>query len=274
MPDIKDPGLAPTGRERIEWAAGEMQVLAQIRERFEKEKPLQGIRIAACLHVTTETANLMETLAAGRGRGAARGVEPALDPGRRGRRAHRAERHRDLRDPRRGQRHVLQAPERRARPAAPGHDGRRCRPGERAPHPARRPADPRDGRHRGDDDRGDPAPRDGRRRGARLSDRERERRRHEAPVRQPVRDGPVHDGRHHARHEPPARRPHHRDRRLRHVRARGRVARAGPGRARGRDRGRPHGRARGADGGLPRDAHARGRPDRRHLHHAHRRHAR
>ncbi len=65
MPHIKDPTLAPFGRERIEWAAGEMQVLAQIRERFEKERPLEGIRIAGCLHVTTETANLMETLAAG-----------------------------------------------------------------------------------------------------------------------------------------------------------------------------------------------------------------
>ncbi len=64
MPDIKDPKLAAEGRERIEWAAGEMQVLAQIRERFEKERPLSGIRIAACLHVTSETANLMETLAA------------------------------------------------------------------------------------------------------------------------------------------------------------------------------------------------------------------
>ena len=65
MPDIKNPALAPTGRERIEWAAGEMPVLAQIRERFEKEKPLAGLRIAACLHVTTETANLMEALTAG-----------------------------------------------------------------------------------------------------------------------------------------------------------------------------------------------------------------
>ncbi len=65
MADIKDPALASKGRERIDWAAGEMQVLAQIRERFEKEKPLNGVRIAACLHVTTETANLMEALAAG-----------------------------------------------------------------------------------------------------------------------------------------------------------------------------------------------------------------
>jgi adenosylhomocysteinase len=65
MGDIKDPALAEAGRGRIEWAGGEMPVLAQIKERFEKERPLDGIRIAACLHVTTETANLMETLAAG-----------------------------------------------------------------------------------------------------------------------------------------------------------------------------------------------------------------
>jgi adenosylhomocysteinase len=65
MPDIRDPALAPGGRERIDWAAGEMPVTRQIRERFDKERPLDGIRIAACLHVTTETANLMETLAAG-----------------------------------------------------------------------------------------------------------------------------------------------------------------------------------------------------------------
>lgn len=63
--DVRDPGLAEKGRERIEWAGAEMQVLALITERFEKEKPLEGYRIAACLHVTTETANLMETLKAG-----------------------------------------------------------------------------------------------------------------------------------------------------------------------------------------------------------------
>jgi adenosylhomocysteinase len=63
--DVKDLGLAPAGRERIDWAAAEMGVLALIRDRFEKERPLDGIRIAACLHVTTETANLVETLKAG-----------------------------------------------------------------------------------------------------------------------------------------------------------------------------------------------------------------
>ena len=63
--DVRDLGLAAKGRERIEWAAAEMRVLALIRERFEKERPLDGVRIGACLHVTTETANLMEALRAG-----------------------------------------------------------------------------------------------------------------------------------------------------------------------------------------------------------------
>jgi adenosylhomocysteinase len=63
--DVKDLGLAEKGRGRIDWASREMPVLALIKERFEKERPLAGIRIGACLHVTTETANLLETLAAG-----------------------------------------------------------------------------------------------------------------------------------------------------------------------------------------------------------------
>jgi len=65
MSDIKDASLAEGGRRRISWAAREMPVLDQIRERFEKEKPFKGIRMSACLHVTTETANLMTTLQAG-----------------------------------------------------------------------------------------------------------------------------------------------------------------------------------------------------------------
>jgi adenosylhomocysteinase len=63
--DVADLGLAAEGVRRIEWAEREMPVLRLIRERFEREKPLQGLRVAACLHVTTETANLMRTLAAG-----------------------------------------------------------------------------------------------------------------------------------------------------------------------------------------------------------------
>ncbi len=63
--DIKDSGLAEGGRRRIDWAEREMPVLRMIRERFEKERPLKGLRVSACLHVTTETANLMRTLQAG-----------------------------------------------------------------------------------------------------------------------------------------------------------------------------------------------------------------
>ncbi len=63
--DVLDAGLAADGRRRIEWADRQMSVLTRIRERFEKEKPLDGLKVAACLHVTTETANLMRTLAAG-----------------------------------------------------------------------------------------------------------------------------------------------------------------------------------------------------------------
>ena len=63
--DVKDLGLAPEGVRRIAWADRQMPVLAAIRERFEREQPLAGYRIAACLHVTTETANLMRTLKAG-----------------------------------------------------------------------------------------------------------------------------------------------------------------------------------------------------------------
>jgi adenosylhomocysteinase len=60
--DIANPALAAEGKKRIEWAERNMPVLAQIRERFAKEKPFTGIRIAACMHVTTETANLMRAL--------------------------------------------------------------------------------------------------------------------------------------------------------------------------------------------------------------------
>jgi adenosylhomocysteinase len=63
--DVKDLGQAAEGVRRIAWAEREMPVLRAIRERFERERPLEGKRVAACLHVTTETANLMRTLKAG-----------------------------------------------------------------------------------------------------------------------------------------------------------------------------------------------------------------
>ena len=63
--DVKDMGLAKKGMNRIEWAAMDMPVLESIKKRFKKEKPLKGVRMSACLHVTSETANLMDTLRLG-----------------------------------------------------------------------------------------------------------------------------------------------------------------------------------------------------------------
>ncbi|MEY2723842.1 MAG: hypothetical protein RIR93_658, partial [Actinomycetota bacterium] len=63
--DVANAALASEGKKRIEWAARNMPVLSQIKDRFAKEKPFNGIRIAACMHVTTETANLMLALKAG-----------------------------------------------------------------------------------------------------------------------------------------------------------------------------------------------------------------
>src|SRR5215469_12435404 len=63
--DVKDTSLAPRGKDRIEWAAKDMPVLRLIRERFERDQPLKGVRMSGCLHITTETANLAITLKAG-----------------------------------------------------------------------------------------------------------------------------------------------------------------------------------------------------------------
>ena len=63
--DVRDLSLADEGRRRVEWAERDMPVLRGIRERFTAERPLTNVRVAACLHVTAETANLMRTLQAG-----------------------------------------------------------------------------------------------------------------------------------------------------------------------------------------------------------------
>src|SRR3990172_580726 len=63
--DVKDLKLAAAGRNRVEWAKKDMPVLRSNGARFAKEKPFKGVRVAACLHVTTETAALMQVLAAG-----------------------------------------------------------------------------------------------------------------------------------------------------------------------------------------------------------------
>ena len=81
--DVKDRSLAEQGRSRIAWAGAYMPVLAQIRERFAKQKPLAGVRIGACLHVTTETANLMLALPSRRRGDRALREQSALDARRR-----------------------------------------------------------------------------------------------------------------------------------------------------------------------------------------------
>ena len=132
-------------------------------------------------------------------------VEPALDPGRRRRGARRRVRDRHVRDQGRGQRHVLPAPRGGDRPPPARDDGRRRRRDRDPPLGPSRAARRRDRRHRGDDHRRDPAPRARARRQARLPGRGRQRGAHEAPLRQPLRHGPVDDRRDHPRHERPAR---------------------------------------------------------------------
>jgi adenosylhomocysteinase len=73
---VADPGLAEAGAARIAWADGQMPVLRSLRERFERERPLEGIGVAACLHVTAETANLVRTLMAGGARTALSAANP------------------------------------------------------------------------------------------------------------------------------------------------------------------------------------------------------
>ena len=78
MSDIADPALADAGRARIEWADGQMPVLRSIRERFAGERPLDGVTVAACLHVTAETANLVRALMAGGAEVAAKKSRPGV----------------------------------------------------------------------------------------------------------------------------------------------------------------------------------------------------
>jgi len=125
--DVKDLALTAEGKRRIEWADRQMPVLAAIRERFEREQPLAGYRIAACLHVTTETANLMRTLKAG----GADVVLCASNPlSTQDDVAAALVEEYDIscfRHQGRGPRHVLLAHRGRGRPQAALHDGRRRR---------------------------------------------------------------------------------------------------------------------------------------------------
>ena len=81
--DVKDIGLATHGKQRIEWAEREMPVLRLIRERFAEEKPLSGVKLVACAHITTETANLARALQAGGAECSFDRFESAFNSGRR-----------------------------------------------------------------------------------------------------------------------------------------------------------------------------------------------
>ena len=223
--DVKDLSLAPEGVRRIMWADRQMPVLTAIRERFEREKPLAGYRVSACLHVTTETANLMRTLKAG-------GADVVLCAS----------------NPLSTQDDVAAALVERVRhpvfaikgedddtyyshiEAALDHkpqltmdDGAdvigvlHTRPARAARRHHRR--------HGGDDHGRHPAEGDGGGRRAEVPGDRRQRGAHEALLRQPLRHRPEHDRRHHPRHQHPARRQARRRRRLRLVRPRRRDAR-------------------------------------------------
>ena len=205
-----------------------------------------------------------------RRRGRARRVEPALDEGRRRRGARRRVRHPDVRPARRGPRHLLRAPQRGRRHASPDHDGRRLRPGVAAPQRASRAGQGGPCRDRGDDDRRHPPQGDGRRRRPRVPGRGRQRGPDQAPVRQPLRHGPVDGRRHRPGHQHAHRGSARRHRRLRLGRQGHRRAHGRPRRPRRGRRGRPGPGARGADGRLRRHDPHRGRPVGRAVRHRHR----
>ena len=248
--DVTDLGLAAEGVRRIEWAEREMPVLRLIRERFERERPLDGLRIGACLHVTTETANLMRTLKAG-------GAEVVLA----------ASNPLSTKDDvaaalvaeygiatfaRRGEdrdtyyAHLNAVAD--THPQITMDDGCDLVSLLHSERPAQVERGPR--RHRGDDDRRHPPQGDGRRRRPRLPGRGRQRGPDQAPLRQPLRHRPVHARRHPAGDEHPHRRAQGRRRRLRLGGQGHRVADGRPRRPRRGRRGRSGPRPRGAHGRL------------------------
>ena len=305
---VADIGLADFGRKEIELAEHEMPGLMALREEFGAAQPLKGARITGSLHMTVQTAVLIETLVAlgadvrwcscnifstqdhAAAAIAAAGIpvfawkgetleeywwctEQALNwP--RGRPEH---------DPRRRRRRHAARPQgrrvrgRRRRAVARLRRQRRVpdHPRDAQPHARGGPAalDPRRGRDQGrdrGDDHGRPPPVPARRAGpAAVPGDQRQRLRHEVEVRQPLRLPPLADRRHQPRHRRDDRRQDRGDPRLRRRRQGLRGLAARPGRPRPRHRGRPDLRAAGGDGGLPgRPARGR-RRHRRHLHHRH-----
>ena len=229
-----------------------MPVLASIRERFERERPLEGVRVGACLHVTAETANLVRTLVAGGAHVALCAANPlsTQDDVAAALVVHvgaevRARRGEDL-DAYASHVAALVAGD----PQITLDDGADLVSVLHATRPRGRRGDAR--RHRGDDDRAAAPARAGGGGPAALPDPGGQRGAHRARVQRPLRHRPVDARRHPARDEPAARRAHARGRGLRLDRARRRAARARRGRLGDRLRDRPDRGARGAHGGLSR----------------------
>ena len=157
--DVADMSKAALGKKRILWADSDMPVLARVRKRFAKDKPLKGLKMACCLHVTAETANLTRTLQAGGAEVMLIASNPLSTQDDVGRQPGQGLRHPRQRHPRRRRRHLLQAHRLRPRIRTEHHHGRRGRPrfvdGLRRPQPARRRA--RTGAYVGAEDSGGPA---------------------------------------------------------------------------------------------------------------------
>ena len=188
--DIKSADLATGGRYRIEWAEHEMPVLRAIRDRFAREKPLEGIRVSACLHVTTETANLVHTLQAGGADVVLMRIQPALDAGR----CRRLAGVRTMKFRSTPSRAKTTTPI--TTTSLPRSITSRTSPWMTAPtwsarsHKNRRDLlDDDHRRHRRNDHRRDSPARDGQGRRARIPGHRRQRQQDQAPVRQPLRHG-------------------------------------------------------------------------------------
>ena len=272
------PRTSPTSasprpaRRASTWADGQMPVLRSIRERFATERPLDGVRVGACLHVTAETANLVRD-ARGRRRATSRCARPT-----RCRRRTTSPRRSSTGDGSRSTRVRGEDPDAYAahvgalvarEPQITLDDGADLITVLHAARPqivdgmlgATEETTTGLVRLRAMEAEG----------GSRCPVLARQRGAHRARVQRPLRHRPVDARRHPARDEPAARRAHRRRARLRLDRhAASRCARAALGAQRDRLRGRPDARARGADGGLRGHAGARGRRARRRLHHRHR----
>ena len=237
--DIQSKKLAPQGATQIEWAEQAMPVLGSIRKRFARERPLKGIRIAACLHVTAETGVLARTLVAGGADlrlcasnplstqdtvAAALAVLDGIDVY-----AIAGE----------DRATYFRAPRGDARPSTARHHGRRRGPGHARAHGPRVAGDGGPRRHGGDDQRRDPPAKHGSRGRAAVPGVRRERRAHQTHVRQPLRDGAEHDRRLPPGDEPTAGRELLRGVRVRLVWSGARRARGRDGGAGDRHRGRP-----------------------------------